>query len=200
MDDSAAVAGLLWDDWLPAGVRRLIAEGLPGGEDDARRLVVWLSGVHDIGKATPAFACQVDQLADRMRSAGLEMGTARKLGADRKLALHGLAGLVLLQEWLEEERGWSGRQSGQFAVVVGGHHGVPPEHGQIKALLDRSHLVWSSGVSRAAAPRAGRRPRRGHAPRGAAGTAHPAGPPGRRADPPAPGGHAGRPCRTLGGR
>ncbi|MGA5171111.1 MULTISPECIES: CRISPR-associated helicase/endonuclease Cas3 [Streptomyces] len=150
MDDSAAVAGLLWDDWLPAGVRRLIAEGLPGGEDDARRLVVWLSGVHDIGKATPAFACQVDQLADRMRSAGLEMGTARELGADRKLAPHGLAGLVLLQEWLEEERGWSGRQSGQFAVVVGGHHGVPPEHGQIKALLDRSHLVWSSGVSRAA--------------------------------------------------
>lgn len=44
MEDSAAVAGLLWDEWLPFGVRRLIAEALPGGEGDGRRLVVWLAG------------------------------------------------------------------------------------------------------------------------------------------------------------
>ncbi|PZT79778.1 MULTISPECIES: HD domain-containing protein [unclassified Streptomyces] len=55
MEDSAAVAGLLWDSWLPAGVRRVISASLPGGEDDGRRLAVWLAGAHDIGKATPAF-------------------------------------------------------------------------------------------------------------------------------------------------
>ncbi|MGX1487746.1 hypothetical protein RKD41_000005 [Streptomyces tendae] len=71
MEDSAAVAGLLWDQWLPSGVRRLVAEALPQGELDARALAVWLAGVHDIGKATPAFACQVDQLADTMRDQGL---------------------------------------------------------------------------------------------------------------------------------
>ncbi|MFJ4585622.1 HD domain-containing protein, partial [Streptomyces echinatus] len=68
MEDSAAVAGLLWDFWLPANVQRLISEVFPGGEGDARGLVTWLAGVHDIGKATPAFACQVDALADRMRA------------------------------------------------------------------------------------------------------------------------------------
>jgi CRISPR-associated endonuclease/helicase Cas3 len=59
MMDSAAVAGLLWDRWLPANLRALISATLPGGEGDGRRLAVWLAGVHDIGKATPAIACQL---------------------------------------------------------------------------------------------------------------------------------------------
>ncbi|MFI9582248.1 CRISPR-associated helicase Cas3' [Streptomyces sp. NPDC052236] len=150
MEDSAAVAGLLWDNWLPASVRNLIAEPLPGAAPDARRLVVWLAAVHDIGKATPAFACQVDELANRMRAEGLEMRTQRQFGPDRRIAPHGLAGQVLLGEWLEERHGWKGRQSGQFAIVAGGHHGVPPEHGQIKALNDRLHLLRTPGPSRAA--------------------------------------------------
>lgn len=141
------MAGLLWDEWLPGQVRDVIGASLPGGLEDGRRLVVWLAGVHDVGKATPAFACQVDQLADRMRDAGLDMRTLKQFGSDRKLAPHGLAGQLLLGEWLEERHGWSGRQSGQFAVVVGGHHGVPPEHGQIKALYDRPHLLRTPGPS-----------------------------------------------------
>ncbi|MFF9778469.1 CRISPR-associated helicase Cas3' [Streptomyces sp. NPDC013978] len=149
MEDSAAVAGLLWDWWLPANVRALISETLPGGAEDGRLLAVWLAGVHDLGKATPAFACQVDQLADVMRAHGLEMKTRRQFGPDRRLAPHGLAGQVLLAQWLEERHGWSGRQSGQFAVVVGGHHGVPPDHGQLKSLDDRPHLLRTAGPSRA---------------------------------------------------
>lgn len=147
MEDSAAVAGLLWDQWLPVGVRRLVAEALPQGEPDARALVVWLAGVHDIGKATPAFACQVDQLADAMRDRGLEMRSARAMGPDRRIAPHGLAGQVLLAEWLEERHGWSSTRTGQFAVAVGGHHGVPPEHGQIKALYEREELLRTPGAS-----------------------------------------------------
>jgi CRISPR-associated endonuclease/helicase Cas3 len=148
MADSAAVAGLLWDEWLPESVRTLIAEPLPGGAGDARRLVVWLAAVHDIGKATPAFACQVDTLADSMRAAGLEMRTARQFGPDRRMAPHGPAGQLLLAEWLEERHGWSPSETGQFTVVVGGHHGVPPEYGQLKALDDRDHLLRTPGRSR----------------------------------------------------
>ncbi|MGV9939005.1 CRISPR-associated helicase Cas3' [Streptomyces sp. NPDC003401] len=147
MEDSAAVAGLLWDEWLPAGVRTLISEELPGGEEDGRRLVVWLAGVHDIGKATPAFACQVDQLADVMRDAGLEMRSRQAMGPDRRLAPHGLAGQVLLAEWLEERHSWAARQCGQFAVAVGGHHGVPPESSQVKALYDHEELLRTPGRS-----------------------------------------------------
>ncbi|MYR46301.1 CRISPR-associated helicase Cas3' [Streptomyces sp. SID5910] len=147
MEDSAAVAGLLWDQWLPVGVRRLIAEPLPRGESDARALAVWLAGAHDIGKATPAFACQVDQLADVMRGQGLEMRSAKALGPDRRIAPHGLAGQVLLGEWLEERHGWTPARTGQFTVAVGGHHGVPPEHGQIKALYEHEELLRPPGAS-----------------------------------------------------
>ncbi|MFC7217720.1 CRISPR-associated helicase Cas3' [Streptomyces polyrhachis] len=148
MEDSAAVAGRLWDEWLPRAVRQLIAEVLPGGEADARRLAVWLAGVHDIGKATPAFACQVEQLAQHMRDHGLEMRSQQAMGRDRLLARHGLAGQVLLGEWLEERHDWTARQTGQFTVVVGGHHGVPPEHGQINALDSHLELLRTPGRSR----------------------------------------------------
>jgi CRISPR-associated endonuclease/helicase Cas3 len=149
MEDSAAVAGLVWDEWLSANVRVLIAGSLPGGEAEARRLLVWLAAVHDIGKATPAFACQVDSLADAMRGQGLEMRTARAYGPERKLGPHALAGQLLLGEWLQERHGWTGRQSGQFAVVVGGHHGVPPENLQMMDLDAHPHLLRTRGASRA---------------------------------------------------
>ncbi|MFG2424841.1 CRISPR-associated helicase Cas3' [Streptomyces sp. NPDC048448] len=145
LEDCAAVAGLLWDGWVPASVRGSIAGVLPGGEADARALVVWLAGVHDIGKATPAFACQVDELAEVMRDQGLEMRSAAAMGPDRRLAPHGLAGQVLLGEWLEERHGWAAGRTGQFTVAVGGHHGVPPEHGQIKALFEREELLRTPG-------------------------------------------------------
>lgn len=148
MEDSAAIAGLLWDTWLPANVKALIGSALPDGQHDGRRLALWLAGVHDIGKATPAFACQVDQLADRMRDAGLEMRSAKALGPDRRIAPHGLAGQALLGEWLRERHGWTVKQAGQFTVVVGGHHGVPPEPGQIAALHKHGHLLRSPGPSR----------------------------------------------------
>lgn len=147
MEDSAWVAGRLWEGWLPAGVRGLIAEALPGGEVDGRRLMMWLAGVHDIGKATPAFACQVELLAEAMRAVGLEMRSRRGMGPDRRLAPHGLAGQLLLGEWLQERHGWTAGETGQFTVAVGGHHGVPPERGQIKALDEHEELLRTPGRS-----------------------------------------------------
>ncbi|MFB9523584.1 type I-E CRISPR-associated protein Cse1/CasA [Streptomyces cremeus] len=143
--DSAATAGKLWDEWLPASIKSLVAEDMSGNADDARRLVVFLAGVHDIGKATPAFSCQVESLADSMRTAGLEMSTAAQYGPDRRMAPHGLAGQLLLQEWLSERCGMSARLSGQFAVVAGGHHGTPPEHQQIHDLQLRPWLLRHPG-------------------------------------------------------
>jgi CRISPR system Cascade subunit CasA len=150
MADSAAVAGLLWDHWLPRNVKGLIAEGLPGGERDGRRLCVWLAGTHDIGKCTPAFACQVDDLADVMSGAGLGMRTRKQFGDDRRMAPHGLAGQVLLQEWLEERHGWTRRASAQFAVMAGGHHGAPPDHMQIHNLDAHPELLRTPGPAEAA--------------------------------------------------
>ncbi|MGW5068239.1 type I-E CRISPR-associated protein Cse1/CasA [Streptomyces cyaneofuscatus] len=147
MADSAAVAGRLWDKWVPANVKALVAEAFPQGADDARQVAVYLACVHDIGKATPAFACQVDGLADQMRDAGLGMPYQKQFGLDRRMAPHGLAGQLLIQEWLGERFGWSERASGQFAVVTGGHHGTPPDHQQIHDLGLRPRLLRTGGES-----------------------------------------------------
>ncbi|MFI7084223.1 type I-E CRISPR-associated protein Cse1/CasA [Streptomyces anulatus] len=147
MADSAAVAGRLWDEWAPDNVKALVADAFPQGARDARQVAVYLACVHDIGKATPAFACQVDGLADRMRAAGLSMPYQKQFGLDRRMAPHGLAGQLLLQEWLGERFGWSDRVSGQFAVVAGGHHGTPPDHQQIHDLGLRPQLLRTGGES-----------------------------------------------------
>ncbi|WP_455771110.1 CRISPR-associated endonuclease Cas3'' [Streptomyces halstedii] len=147
MTDSAAVAGRLWDEWVPRSIRKQVADVLPGGADDARRLAVWLAGTHDIGKATPAFACQVEGLAANMTKAGLEVPPQKRLGEDRRMAPHGLAGQFLIQEWLVERHGWTGRAAGQFAVVAGGHHGVPPGHSQIHDLGLHPELLRTPGTT-----------------------------------------------------
>ncbi|MHC5902796.1 type I-E CRISPR-associated protein Cse1/CasA [Streptomyces sp. S6] len=147
MADSGAVASRLWTEWLPRSIKELVAEELPGGEDDAARLVRFLASVHDVGKSTPAFACQVDALANAMRDARLEMPLTKDLGLDRRIAPHGLAGQLLLQEWMAERFGLRGRTSGQFAVVIGGHHGTFPDHEQIHDLQLRPHLIRHPGQS-----------------------------------------------------
>ncbi|MGP4102534.1 CRISPR-associated helicase Cas3' [Nonomuraea sp. KM90] len=138
--DSGIVAGFLWDRWLPLQVKRTIAECLPAGLDDGRRLAVWLATTHDIGKASPAFACQVESLADAMRAVGLDMPLHKQF-VDRKLGPHGLVGQVLMQEWLVERYGWSRPNTLQVGIIIGGHHGVPPTASDIKALIDHPDLV-----------------------------------------------------------
>ncbi|WP_208881868.1 type I-E CRISPR-associated protein Cse1/CasA [Streptomyces armeniacus] len=147
MADSGAVAGALWEQWVPRTVRELVAESLPGGGDDADRLVRFLALTHDAGKCSPAFSCQVETLASGMRDTGLDMPTFKEYGQDRQLAPHGLAGQLLVQEWMTERFGLSGRAAGQFAVVAGGHHGVPPDHQQIHDLQLRPHLLRHPGPS-----------------------------------------------------
>ncbi|MFG2735758.1 type I-E CRISPR-associated protein Cse1/CasA [Streptomyces harbinensis] len=147
MADSGGVAGELWEHWVPRTIKELVAETLPGGDDDARKLVRFLATAHDVGKATPAFACQVDTLADRMRDTGLAMPLKKDYGLDRRLAPHGLAGQLLLQDWMEDRFGFARRASGQFAVVAGGHHGTPPDHQQIHDLQLRPHLLRCPGPS-----------------------------------------------------
>jgi len=77
MDDSADVAGALFDDWLAPSVVRLLAAEFGGEVDQARTAIMFLAGVHDLGKATPAFAVQDPVLAQRMRERQLYMSFPR---------------------------------------------------------------------------------------------------------------------------
>ncbi|MBO4208855.1 CRISPR-associated helicase Cas3' [Micromonospora echinofusca] len=135
--DTADVAGQLWDHWLSPAARRRIADELPGGDTDARTLAVWIAGVHDIGKATPAFAHQAHHLAERMRDHGL--GYHRDLiRADRRYAPHATAGHLVLADWLHQQD-WTDPHP--YAVIVGGHHGIPPTDQGLRDVRTRAHLL-----------------------------------------------------------
>lgn len=148
LEDAAAVAGLLWDHWLPRAVKDQVSGPLAGGHDDGRILVTWLAGVHDVGKATPAFAVQVDQthhhLTSRMRHHGLAMPSAL---TERSRLRHEVAGHHALSRWLVAQ-GWARRSADAFAVAVGGHHGSPPSEMALHEVPARPHLlgdgVWTA--------------------------------------------------------
>lgn len=55
MADSAAMAARIWDTWVPYGTKSIISRDLGNDDDLARKLMIFLAGVHDIGKATPVF-------------------------------------------------------------------------------------------------------------------------------------------------
>jgi CRISPR-associated endonuclease/helicase Cas3 len=72
--DTAVVARQLYRHWLRPGLRELIEGGL--GES-AERLVAWVAGGHDVGKASPAFQWQPQAhgpVWDRIRARLLEAG------------------------------------------------------------------------------------------------------------------------------
>jgi CRISPR-associated endonuclease/helicase Cas3 len=124
MDDSAAIAGGLFDQWLPPHVVGLLANPFDGDRAAARTALTFLAGLHDLGKATPAFAVQDGVLADRMRRHGLDLPSQAEL-IDRRKVHHSVAGHHLLIRWLHD-RGWLRQGIASWAVVIGGHHGVPP--------------------------------------------------------------------------
>lgn len=71
MDDSADVAVGLLERWLAPSVVRFLAAEFGGDVESACSALSFLAGVHDLGKATPAFAVQDTVLAQRMRVLGL---------------------------------------------------------------------------------------------------------------------------------
>jgi len=126
MDDSADIAGGLFDRWVSSSVVEVLADPFGCDRVAARTAVRFLAGLHDLGKATPAFAIQDEVLARQMRELGLDMPASKFELLDRRQVYHSLAGHQLLSRWLID-RGWSKGLAATWAVVLGGHHGVPPD-------------------------------------------------------------------------
>lgn len=121
MADSANIARYLWDKWLPAAEKRIINGAVNGDDAIAKALVIWLAGVHDIGKATPNFQCKVPDRAEEVRTAGLDVPPLQMMHG--RSCPHAFMGEVILDEWLLG-RGWE--CSNTYSCIVGGHHGAPP--------------------------------------------------------------------------
>ena len=122
--DAGAAARYLWDHFVPAGVKELIADGFGVRVEHAGQLIALWAALHDIGKLTPEF-----QALDKK-------AVLRGYPASRGLPpTHDATG----QKWLQATLPELGYVSGDtdlpgFLVpqLLGGHHGkfhLPPQSG-----------------------------------------------------------------------
>ncbi|WP_455757988.1 CRISPR-associated helicase Cas3' [Streptomyces griseofuscus] len=123
--DTAAVAGVMWDRYLSTAFRRRLDE-VSGGR--GRLWFMWVCGIHDCGKACPAFQAMDAAEAAPVVAAGLVLG---RLSAGRgKRWRHDVAGAVLLRSRLVVE--WGGEEAvGWVWPLVAGHHGAFPSAGAL---------------------------------------------------------------------
>ena len=125
--DAADVAGYLFDEYLSDHHRCLMASVWGGDRAKARASFVFLAGVHDVGKVSPQFACQRQDMAELIRAQGL--GVMRKKDyAERAFLPHGLVSQFALQEAIVAGGG-DPRRGRQWAILVGIHHGRYPDPG-----------------------------------------------------------------------
>lgn len=141
-EDAGAVAGRLWDAWLPPALRTVLTAHLG---DDARAVLQFLAATHDVGKLSPAFACQVGRLADDMHRAGLPFPKMLDQTTARRSAPHNLVSHLVIHRWLVNQ-GWDSASAHSVAIVSGGHHGRQTSSGSLGAPLPE-HLgdhTWAA--------------------------------------------------------
>jgi len=142
LEHAAAMAGHLWDGFLPRSLRALIASDLDVDEAGARALCRWYAGVHDVGKASVAFAQQADRqgmqfVLDRMRDQGLSTIPIPRPDNVR----HEVVSQQAVRDWLEDAFGARRRVANTWACVVGGHHGKNPTEVKLAEAETRPHVV-----------------------------------------------------------
>ncbi|MFE7132686.1 CRISPR-associated helicase Cas3' [Streptomyces sp. NPDC057638] len=128
--DTAAVAEILWDRFLAPATRSALDE-LAGGAGRGRSFFVWLCGLHDVGKATPAHQRLWPEGAEVVRAVGLTWSEGLVAGARGVAWRHDKAGGVLVREVLGAA-GWDVRHTDWVWPLVAGHHGAFPTLGNLQ--------------------------------------------------------------------
>lgn len=123
--DAADVAGQLFDHYLSDHHRRLMASVWDGDLTKARRSLIFLAGIHDVGKVSVQFCCQHSPLADFVRELGLDV-PERRLVPQRAELPHGLASQFAFEDAVEAGGGNRSRAK-QWSGIVGVHHGRYPD-------------------------------------------------------------------------
>ncbi|MBE1584598.1 CRISPR-associated endonuclease Cas3-HD [Nonomuraea angiospora] len=117
--DTAAVAEQIWDNYLAPSTKRVL-NTLSQGR--GRLFFAWLCGIHDCGKATPAFQRVDPEGAEAVRRAGLSW---LEPVVQKARWRHDKAGGTLLLRLLKEA-GWQAEQIAWLWPLVAGHHGTVP--------------------------------------------------------------------------
>ncbi|MCI1749280.1 MAG: CRISPR-associated helicase Cas3' [Acidipropionibacterium sp.] len=117
--DTAAVAEIIWDEFMAPQTRRLLDEACDG---HGRQTYILVCGLHDIGKASPAFQKKCTDLATPIKDY-LPLKLHQPSKGDRKWH-HTRAGALLLMELLDTRfpQAKDLRQHWVETIVLG-HHG-----------------------------------------------------------------------------
>ncbi|MFJ1847420.1 CRISPR-associated endonuclease Cas3'' [Streptomyces sp. NPDC088146] len=118
--DVGAVAGVLWDRFLTPSQRKVISIGLNVSQEQARSLVSFLAGMHDIGKLIPNFQSFEPSAHIRLGEGLLADAGPVVHVPHARASMH--AGLHLLGE-LGFAVGGNDSPAVRAAQCLGGHHG-----------------------------------------------------------------------------
>ena len=146
--DSACVAAVVYDKWVSHSLKVNVAQNLELSIEEVRRLYIWLTGLHDLGKGTLTFQSQLDvkpefrHLLSGVADAGLPIAMS-KLEAGRKSMPHSISSGLILRNWLEQ-KGYSHRLANWLSSTVDAHHGVPSgaERDAINNVLSEYPVEW----------------------------------------------------------
>jgi len=130
--DVAQVTMALWKAVLTDSIRDQFAEALGLDVDAAGRLLAFWAGLHDVGKATPAFQRKWQSAEAELGQAGLEFPQVFA----HEPFYHGTASASLLPGLLESENGLPSRFAQGVARSLGGHHGAWPIPGELENLKE----------------------------------------------------------------
>ena len=124
--DAGAMAGILWDQYLTPGQRRVITHGWGlGSHEETRSLLVFLAALHDLCKITPGFqgcAPAADRVTGTSGYPASDPAHSR-LSHERgvHLALPELLGRLFGMPLTGRPSRLAAHQLGQ---ILGGHHGT----------------------------------------------------------------------------
>lgn len=131
--DVAAVTACLWDQVLGRRVREFLSNRLSLPPDQARNWLAFWAGLHDLGKATPAFQGKWPVARDKLTSAGLPFPS------NPIPKPHGLLTAVCLPKLLRQH--WPSLDpdlAQRLAVALGGHHGIFPQADELNSVTRQS--------------------------------------------------------------
>ena len=135
MVDVAQVTAALWDTALPEGSRCYFAEKLGMDPQSARQWLAFMAGLHDLGKACPAFQMRHEPSRQLLSAKGLPF----EAGRVPIKAPHGWVTAAAVRRVLQGRFGVSSAGARQIAHTVGGHHGVFPSSYDLQMLPSAAH-------------------------------------------------------------
>lgn len=142
--DSMAVMDRLVPQWALPSLHDLVSaefkdshSGMPADEE-FQALARWVAGLHDLGKASPAFSSKVPGLDDKMKEKGLRHKPIDSL--TRRRMPHGLAGQCALEDILIAH-GWRPASALAIVSVVGAHHGIPSSNADVNGAVGYPDLL-----------------------------------------------------------